>query len=73
MTSESTESTVQSGIATWDLLLSLGFLVDPALISDSKPGLSYDFGILKLEASHVLNQYYIPIGLLGGVLRTRSR
>jgi hypothetical protein len=44
--------TVQSRIATRDLLLNLGFVVDPAVISDSKPGLSYDFGILKLEASH---------------------
>ncbi len=29
--------------ATSDLLLSLGFVVDPAVISDSKPGLTYDF------------------------------
>ena len=41
-------------------------MVDPAVLSDSKPRLSSDFGILKLEASHVLNQYHLPIVLLGG-------
>ncbi len=70
MKSESLDSVVQPRIATWDLLLGLGFVVDPAVLSDSKPGLSYDFGILKLEASHVLNQYHIPIVLLGGLVRT---
>jgi len=38
-------------IDTWDVLKKLGFLPDDEVISDVKPGLSFDFGNFKLSAS----------------------
>lgn len=59
-----------NAIATWDVLRSLGFEPDPGVMSDEKPGLSYDFGNFKLAASHVLNRSFVPVVLFSGVLRT---
>ena len=55
-------------INTRELLLSLGFVEDPNVISDDPPGLSFDFGNLKLEASHVVNRWFQPIVLLSGIM-----
>lgn len=59
-----------STIPTWDVLLNLGFVVDPDVISESKPGLSCDFGNLKLTAGHLCNRYWKPVVVLGGILST---
>jgi hypothetical protein len=55
-------------LPTWDLLLSLGFVEDPDVISDDPGGLNYDFGNFKLEASHLTNRRFQSVVLLSGIL-----
>lgn len=58
-------------IPTWDLLSSLGFSPDSTLLfSDIRPGLSLDFGNLKLSAVAVVSPYSGEIISLSGVLST---
>lgn len=57
-------------IPTMDLLRCLGFEPDPTVISDGIPGLSFNFGNLKLKASSCLNLRAAEIVLFGGVLST---
>jgi len=57
-------------ILTWDLLRSLGFQDDPSVLSDTGPGLSYNFGEFKVSASWVTNRYFRSVILLTGVIRT---
>jgi len=59
---------VRSPLLTYDLLKALGFVVDKSVISDDPGGLSFDFGNLKLEASHLLNRKLVPVVSLGGNL-----
>jgi hypothetical protein len=55
-------------IPTMDALRCLGFQPDPSVISDGTPGLSFDFGNLKLKASCGLNLRVEEIVLFSGVL-----
>lgn len=56
-------------IPTWNLLPSLGFRPDDTIIfSDIRPGLSLDFGNLKLSAVAVTSPYSGEIVLFTGVL-----
>lgn len=64
------DSRPQSRLRTWDLLRVLGFVEDAAVMSDPPGGLSFDFGSLKLEASHVLNRWCQSVVLLTGVIQT---
>jgi len=45
----------EATIPTWHILRSLGFQPDSNVISDGEPGLSFDFGNLKLSASWVIS------------------
>lgn len=54
----------------WDILKSLGFKEDPNVISDSKPGLSFNFGNFKLSAGHLLNMSFQDVVLLSGIMST---
>lgn len=60
-------------LATWNLLQELGFQPDPTVWSDNNPGLSFDFGNLKLNASAVAGRRFVPVVLLTGVLQTQRR
>jgi hypothetical protein len=57
--------------STWEVLKEFGFLPDPTVVSDHRPGLSFDFCNFKLSASAVMNNYFQPIVLFGGVLATQ--
>jgi hypothetical protein len=57
-------------IPTWNLLRALGFVEDPALISDVLPGLSFDFGNFKLDAICGANRNFVRVILLSGVMVT---
>jgi hypothetical protein len=57
-------------VATEDILRALGFHDDPSVISDELPGMSFDFGNFKLEASHNVNRWLRPVIALGGVMAT---
>src|SRR5262245_21037660 len=61
------DETELSSISTWDLLPSLGFVPDPDVLSD-RPGLSYQFGNVKVSASYVFNLRLKEIVLFTGVL-----
>lgn len=61
-----------TAVSTWDCLVSLGFVVDPDVISDHKPGLSYSFGKFKLTAGHMPNLHFRNVVVLGGILSTRN-
>ena len=50
-------------ISTWDRLMELGFLPDEEVISDIKPGLSFDFGNFKLSASGCINMRFKEVVL----------
>jgi hypothetical protein len=57
----------------WNLLSDLGFVSDPTVISDEKPGLSFNFGNFKLSAGCVMNMSFEEVVLFTGVLvRPRS-
>jgi hypothetical protein len=58
-------------IETWDLLKELGFQPDDGIYSDIHPGLRYDFGVLKLDASAGLNRWLRAVVMFGGVLKER--
>lgn len=58
--------------AAWNLLKDFGFTPDAEVISDLRPGLSFDFGSFKLSASAVMGEYFQPVVLFTGVL-ARSR
>lgn len=55
-------------VATYDVLVSLGFSEDPSVLSEGFPGLSFDFRNLKLCASHLLNLYFQPVVSFTGVM-----
>jgi hypothetical protein len=60
-----------SAVSTWDLLLTLGFVQDQSVIADQPPGISFDFGNFKLEASRLTNRWNVPTVLLGGVMASK--
>lgn len=60
-------------VSTWELLRGIGFEDDPEVMSDVRPGLSFDFGNLKLSASCVLGRHYQDVVLLTGCLETARR
>jgi hypothetical protein len=63
--------TNKTAVPTWNLLLSLGFQPDSTLVfSDLHPGLSLDFGNLKLSAVAVTSPASGEIVLFSGILRT---
>jgi hypothetical protein len=59
-------------IEAWIVLREFGFIIDPAVISDNKPGLSYDFGNFKLTAVWCINTQFANVVLFGGVLNSRN-
>jgi hypothetical protein len=56
--------------STRQLLLTLGFVPDIGVHSDELPGLIFNFGNFKLEASWQLNRWFVPIVLLSGLFST---
>ena len=58
-------------IETWDVLIDFGFQPDGDVLSGGWPGLSYDFGNFKLNASCVVNMRFAEIVLFTGVLSAR--
>jgi hypothetical protein len=52
------------------VLRTLGFREDPTVLSDGMPGLSYDFGTFRLEASQGVNRWLRPVAILGGLMAT---
>ena len=56
---------------TWDLLTEFGFTPDPEVMSDIRPGLSFDFGNFKLSASAVTCRHYQPVVFFTGVLASK--
>jgi hypothetical protein len=60
-------------ISTWDVLKTFGFLPDDEVISDVRPGLSFDFGNFKLAASCCINMRFVEIVLFTGVMTTSRR
>src|SRR2546421_376842 len=59
-----------SPVLTWELLKALGFVDDHTMVSDDPPGLSFDFGNLKLHANCVTNLQFVRIVLMTGVIVT---
>jgi hypothetical protein len=59
-----------SPVSTWDMLRSLGFVEDQAILPGSRPALSFDFGNFKLCAASHLNRHFVPVVLLLGVMVT---
>ena len=57
-------------ISTRVLLQDLGFVPDASVVSDELPGLSFDFGTFKLQASWQMNRWFVPIVLLSGIYST---
>lgn len=57
-----------ASLPTMQALRCLGFRPDPDVISDDYPGLSFDFGYLKLRASCCVNLSAAQIVLFSGVL-----
>ncbi len=57
-------------VPTWSLLQEIGFGPDNGVVSDVRPGLSFDFGNLKLSASCVLSRCFREVVLLTGKLLT---
>lgn len=70
---ETPKMSFQDRIQTWDLLRSLGFEDDSEALSEGGPGLSFDFGNLKLSARRVMGKSFSEVLLLTGVLETRRR
>jgi hypothetical protein len=62
--------TEHTTVETRDALLELGFRCDDTVISDVMPGLSFDFGNFKLQASCVTNLRAAEVVLFTGVLTT---
>jgi hypothetical protein len=60
----------QKHVSTWGLLPSLGFVADPRVISDWMPGMSCNFGNVKVSASCVMGRYFKEVVLFTGVLQT---
>lgn len=60
-----------SSVSTWELLKEFDFQPDDGVVSDLKPGLSFDFGNLKLSASAVMGKMFHPVVLFTGVLNGR--
>jgi hypothetical protein len=58
----------KSDFPMWDVLPSLGFLPDANVISDVQPGLSRDFGNLRLSASCGTNRNFREVVLFMGIL-----
>ena len=57
-------------IKSEDVLRRLGFREDNSVLSDGSPGLSFEFGNFKLEASHGANRWLRPVVMIGGVMAT---
>jgi len=55
-------------VQTWAVLSELGFNPDDSVMSDIQPGLSFDFGNLKLTASAVLSSSFQQVVLFVGTL-----
>jgi hypothetical protein len=60
----------EPSISTMDLLRYLGFQSDSEVLSDTGPGLSFDFGNFKLTASQCLNLCCVEVVLCLGVMST---
>jgi len=59
--------------STWNHLIDFGFQPDSELMSDVMPGLSFDFGNLKLSASCVIGKYFQEVVLfLGNLITPRT-
>jgi hypothetical protein len=58
----------EASIPTTELLRQLGFQPDSRVLSDTGPGLSFDFGNFTLNASQCLNLRCIEVVLFSGVL-----
>lgn len=56
--------------STWKCLEEFGFMPDPQVISDIRPGLTLDFGNFKLSASCVMNQRFAEVVLFTGAMVT---
>jgi len=67
---ESNPASRGSSVAIGHVLRTLGFEEDPNVLSDETPGLSYDFGAFRLEASQGLNRWFRPVVTLGGLIAT---
>jgi hypothetical protein len=59
------------GIETFAALQELGFEPDASVYSDLHPGLSYDFGNLRLSVGFDLTPRFVYAAYFGGVLNTR--
>jgi hypothetical protein len=56
--------------ATWEILKDLGFTPDVRVISEIRPGLSFDFGNLRLAASAVTTGWRLtPVILFTGIMQ----
>jgi hypothetical protein len=63
-----TRMPVEAAFPTMDLLRSLGFRRDPAIVSFDPSTIAFDFGILKLQATACLNLRCEQIILFSGVI-----
>ena len=59
-----------SRVPTRQVLRALGFRDDPGVLSDEPPGLSFDFGDFKIEASQLMSRWLRPVVILSGVWAT---
>ena len=59
----------KASFSTWNLLPTLGFAPDPSVHSDEMPGLSFDFGDVKVAAGRVMNLRLKEVVLFTGVLK----
>jgi hypothetical protein len=62
--------TETASIAIWNTLQDFGFAPDESVMSDVRPGLSFDFGNFTLCASAVMGKWFQPVVLFTGVLTT---
>ena len=62
-----------ASINTWELLRDFGFQRDADVISDPMPGLTFDFGNIKLSASRGMNLRFVEVVSFTGVLATPRR
>ncbi len=59
-----------NSIAAWDILQGFGFTADSSVLSDTRPGLSFNFGNFKLKASFAMNKSFQQVVSFSGVLTT---
>ncbi|MDP2646515.1 MAG: hypothetical protein Q8P24_16370 [Desulfobacterales bacterium] len=58
-------------MAAWNILRDLGFVEDASVLSDTMPGLSFNFGKFKLKASLAMNMSFQKVVLFTGVLASK--